>query len=147
MKRNTLSSVALALVILLMGACNSDAWDELPSAISSFVSEHFPFGELQSYSENGGVEVVQIKKGATLTFDKNYEWTDVNGNGVVLPQQFLYDKLPGKLYEYIESLEAQNSVYRVVRTSTLITVTLLDSQLTYNQDTGDITYPSVTDRL
>ena len=85
MKRNTLSSVALALVILLMGACNSDAWDELPSAISSFVSEYFPFGELQSYSENGGVEVVQIKKGATLTFDKNYEWTDVNGNGVVLP--------------------------------------------------------------
>lgn len=82
-----------------------------------------------------------------MTFDKNYEWTDVNGNGVVLPQQFLYDKLPGKLYEYIESLEAQNSVYRVVRTSTLITVTLLDSQLTYNQDTGDITYPSVTDRL
>ena len=147
MKRNTLSSVALALVILLMGACNSDAWDELPSAISSFVSEYFPFGELQSYSENGGVEVVQIKKGATLTFDKNYEWTDVNGNGVVLPQQLLYDKLPGKLYEYIESLEAQNSVYRVVRTSTLITVTLLDSQLTYNQDTGDITYPSVTDRL
>ncbi|MCM1348416.1 MAG: hypothetical protein NC338_03310 [Firmicutes bacterium] len=142
MNRNTISSLALAVIILLMGACNSDTWDDLPSAISQFVSEYFPFGELQSYTEEGGREIVQIKKGATLTFDNSYEWIDVNGNGVVLPQQFLYDKLPDALYRYIESIEAQNSVYRVQRTASVITVDLFDSVLTYNQDTGEITYPA-----
>lgn len=124
-----------------MGACNSDVWDELPTSIASFVSQYFPFGELQSYSESDGVEVVRIKNGATLVFDNNYEWTEVNGNGVVLPQQFLYDKLPDKLYVYLESIEAQNSVYKVVRTASAITVTLLDSELMYNQENGAITYP------
>lgn len=141
MKRNTVSSILLGIIIILMGACNSDTWDELPSAISQFVSEYFPFGELSGYSSKGGVEVVQIKKGATLTFNSDYDWTDVNGNGVVLPQNFLYDELPQRLYNYIESIEVQNSVYRVRRTPDLITVDLLDSQLTYDQHSGDITYP------
>lgn len=146
MKRNSLTSIALCVVILLMGACNSDTWDDLPSAISRFVSEYFPFGELSSYTENNGVEVVQIKKGATLTFDSDYEWTDVNGNGSVLPQQFLYDQLPSTLYRYIESIEGQYSVYRVVRTPRQITVTLFDSELIYNQNTGEVSYPDAVER-
>lgn len=121
-----------------MGACNSDTWDELPESISQFVSEYFPFGELASYTENNGVEVVQIKKGATITFDSNYDWTDVNGNGVVLPQQFLYDKLPAALYNYIESMEAQYSVYRVQRSPKSIVVDFLDSVIVFNQETGQI---------
>lgn len=141
MKRNAFSSVALLIVLAFMGACNSDAWDELPSPIANFISQYFPFGELESYSESDGYEIAKIKKGATLTFDSDYEWTDVNGNGAVLPQQFLYDKLPENLYRYLESVELQYSVYRVVRTPELITVDLLDTVITYNQKTGVITYP------
>lgn len=140
MKRNSLLSVALGIVITMMGACNSDVWDDIPQAISQFVSEYFPFGELESYTENNGSAVVQIKRGATLTFNRDYEWIDVNGNGVVLPQQFLYDKLPATLYNYLEQLEAQNSVYRVERTPSLIKVTLFDSVLNYDQETGKIRY-------
>lgn len=148
MKRNTLSSIALAVIIILMGACNSDTWDELPSAISRFVSEYFPFGELESYTDNGkGVEVVKIKKGATLTFNSDYDWTDVNGNGVVLPVQFLYDQLPSTLYTYLEAREMQNSVYRVTRTPDYITVDLLDTMVTYNQNSGEITYPEEPKRI
>jgi len=141
MKRNTLTSVALAVVIFLMGACNSDTWDELPTPIANFISQYFPFGELQSYSEGDEVVIVKIKKGATLTFGTNYEWTDVNGNGSLLPQQFIYDDLPATLYRYIEGLELQNSVYRVTRTPELITVDFLDSKIIYDQHSGTITYP------
>lgn len=140
MKRNTLSSLALAVIIVMMGACNNDLWDELPESIANFISEYFPYGELESYTDNDdGTAVVNIKHGATLTFDRDYEWIDVNGNGVVLPQQFLYDRLPEALYRYIESAEAQNSVYRVVRTRAMIVVTLLDSSIDYDQSTGRIT--------
>lgn len=147
MKNNTISSIALGIIIVLMGACNNDAWDELPSAISQFVSEYFPFGELQSYTSEKGVETVNIKNGATLVFNSDYEWTDVNGNGETLPQQFLFDKLPPKLYRYLEAIEAQNDVYRVHRTSGLITVTLLDSYLTYDRQSGEITYPEVEENI
>lgn len=140
MKRNTLSSLALAVIIVMMGACNNDLWDELPESIANFISEYFPYGELESYTDNDdGTAVVTIKHGATLTFDRGYEWIDVNGNGVVLPQQFLYDRLPEALYRYIESAEAQNSVYRVVRTRALIVVTLLDASIDYDRSTGQIT--------
>lgn len=147
MKNNTLSSIALGIIIILMGACDNDAWDDLPSAISQFVSEYFPFGELQSYTSENGVETVVIKNGATLVFDRNYEWTDVNGNGEILPQQFLFDKLPSKLYRYLESVEAQNDVYRVWRTADMITVMLNDSYLTYDLQAGEITYPEVGENI
>lgn len=90
MKRNILTSVILAVVFFLVGACNSDTWDELPTPIANFISQYFPFGELQSYSEDDGGVIVKIKKGATLTFGTDYEWIDVNGNGSLLPQQFIY---------------------------------------------------------
>lgn len=144
MKRNTITSFALFVVILMMGACGNNAWDELPRSISSFVSEYFPFGEVQSYTEVKNGSIVKIKNGATLTFDQNYEWTDVNGNGTVLPQNFLFDKLPDTLYDYIESMESVNDVYRVSRSANIITVEFPDSTITYDSDTGTITYPSAS---
>lgn len=142
MRRNTILTTALGLIILLAGACNSDTWDEMPQAIANFVSEYFPFGELESYTESNNIEVVKIKKGATLTFDSNYQWIDVNGNGSVLPSQYLYDQLPDALWRYIEEGENQNNVYRVQRSGGYITILLHSTEIKYNQDTGEITYPS-----
>ena len=142
MKRNTLTLIALFAIILMMGACNSTAWDELPSPIASFVDEYFQFGEVESYTDTTNGSVVQIKKGATLTFNKDYDWIDVNGNGIPLPQNFLYDKLPPVLYDYIESIEHVGDVYRVSRTTDLITVKFHDSEITYDVDTQTITYPA-----
>ena len=144
MKRNTLTSLALFVVMIMMGACGNNAWDELPRSISSFVSEYFPYGEVQSYTEINNGSVVKIKNGATLTFDRNYEWIDVNGNGTVLPQNFLFDKLPSTLYDYIESMESVNGVFRVSRSANIINVEFLNSAITYDDDTGTITYPSAS---
>ncbi len=141
MKRNTLCLVALFALILMMGACNSNAWDDLPSPIASFVNEYFPFGEVESYTETKTGSVVQIKKGATLTFNKDYDWTDINGNGQTLPQNFLYDKLPPVLYDYIESIEHVGDVYRVSRSGDTISVEFNDSEIEYDETTQTVVYP------
>lgn len=148
MKRNTLSFLALMVVIVMMGACGNNAWDELPSPIVAFVSEYFPFGEVESYKvDDNGVATVQIKKGATLKFDKNYEWIDINGNGSTLPQQFLFDKLPPLLYDYIEARESLLDVYSVSRTTNIITIEFLDSRIEYDESTGTITSPQKTSTI
>ncbi len=140
MKGNTLKSLALAILIIIMGACGDDAWDEMPTSISNFVSQYFPFGEIQSYTETADGSVVHIKNGATLTFDRNYSWVDVNGNGATLPVEFLYDCLPESLYDYVESIESLNDVYRVSRQSRIIAIELSDAKITYDEVTGTITY-------
>lgn len=144
MKRNTLTSLFLAVIVIMMGACNNSVWDELPSPIVSFVCEYFPFGEVNSYTVCKSGSTVNIKNGATLKFDNDYEWTDVNGNGEVLPQNFLYDKLPPVVYEYIEAIEHVNEVYRVSRDSKVMKVDFHDSIIEYDESTGTITYPAAT---
>ena len=141
MKRNTFSLIALFVIILMMGACSSNAWDELPSPIVSFVDEYFPFGEVESYTSTKDGSVVQIKKGATLTFNNDYDWVDINGNGQTLPQNFLYNKLPPVLYDYIESIEHVGDVYRVSRSGKMISVEFHDSNIEYDETTQTITYP------
>lgn len=146
MKRNGLTFLALMVIVLLMGACNNNVWDELPSPIVKFVSEYFPFGEVSSYKVTESGSEVNIKNGATLKFNKDYEWVDVNGNGQELPQQFIYDKLPPVLFNYIQEMEADHSVYRVVRLANIIKVYLLDSDIEYDESTQTITYPSITSK-
>lgn len=136
-----MKSLALAVLIIIMGACGDDAWDEMPTSISNFVSQYFPFGEIQSYTETADGSVVHIKNGATLTFDRNYSWVEVNGNGATLPVEFLYDCLPESLYDYVESIDSLNDVYRVSRQSRIITIELSDAKITYDEVTGTITYP------
>ncbi len=142
MIRRFLRLVTTSLLIVVMGACGNNAWEELPSSIVAFVTQYFPYGEIQSYTESSEGSVVKVKNGATLAFDKNYAWTDVNGNGVPLPGDFLFDQLPGDLYDYIESIEGVGDVYRVSRRSRIVTVEMLDNTLTYDEITGTITYPA-----
>lgn len=141
MKRNTMTSIALFIIVAMMGACDNDAWDQLPEPIVDFVCEYFPFGEVAAYSSTDQGSTVSIKGGATLCFDSQYEWTDVDGHGQPLPQNFLYDKLPPTLYDYLLSIEHLDQVYRAVRTPVAITLKLFDSQLEYDQHTHTITYP------
>lgn len=144
MKRNTLTSIALIVIILMMGGCGNNVWDELPQKIVFFISEYFPEGEIESYKTSDDGSVVKIKNGATLSFNSDYQWVDVNGNGATLPQQFLFDKLPTNLYDYLESIEAVGGVYRVRHYANIYKVNLLDSELEYDELTATISYPSHT---
>ncbi len=139
MKRNTLTSLALLVIVFLMGACGSTAWDELPGDVANFVTQYFD-GEVQSYTETDKGSVVKLKNSATIAFDTNNQWVDVNGNGVPLPKQFLFDRLPSSLYDYIESVEQTGDVMQVRRTTEGYEVWFSNSAISYDDMTETITY-------
>lgn len=143
MKRNSLTALLLLVIIIFMGACGEgNTYDELPSPIAKFVTQYFPFGEVNGYTvEENGSSIVQIRNGATLTFDSEYDWTDINGNGQTLPPTFLYDQLPPTVYDYIENAEFLNNVYRVTKNATGLRVEFHDTYIDYDDATGTITYP------
>ncbi|MCM1484368.1 MAG: hypothetical protein NC043_08515 [Muribaculaceae bacterium] len=143
MKRNGILGILLLGLIILTGACHDNAWDELPEPIAQFITKYFPEGEVASYVTDGaGNHVATIKNGATLTFDKEYAWIDVNGNGSTLPPMFLFDRLPDALYRYIQEMELTDGVYRVTRSSTAERVDFLNTYVLYEFATGQISYPS-----
>lgn len=139
MKRNALTSFALFVVLILMGACGNTAWDELPGDVVDFVGRYFN-GEVQSYTENKDGSVVKLRNSATISFDSSNGWVDVNGNGVPLPQQFLFDCLPSPLYNYIESVEQTLDVMRVCRVTGGYEVWFADSAIKYDDMTETISY-------
>lgn len=143
--KNSIGLISLLGLILLMGACNDDVYDELPESVAKFVSEYYPFSTVSSYSMNGDNYVVKMHNGATLVFDRNLSWIDFDGNGVTLPENFIYNCLPESLYSYIQETQATSGIYRVTRDSEQITIYLEDTYFVYILATGQITYPSVRD--
>ena len=140
--KNSFGLAALMVLVMLMGACNDDAYNELPDPVAKFVSEYYPFTEVSGYTMSEGNYVVSMRNGATLVFDSSLAWIDVNGNGGVVPQTFIYNCLPETLYDYIQEMELTQSVYRVTRTSQEITVYTIDTYFRYDIATRQITYPS-----
>lgn len=137
--------MAIAGLMVAVGACESTAWNELPADISTFVQRYFPSADVASYNTLSSGSVVQIRNGATITFNSNNAWTDVNGNGNVLPAMFITDELPESLVDYLEESEAISKVYRVTRDATICTVELHDTSVQYNYNTDKVTYPSAHD--
>ena len=83
---NLWSLIVLGMIIVF-GACSNDASEELPSAVSQFITQYFPGMSVKSYnvlSDNGCV--VQLASGPTLRFDSENQWMDIDGNGARLPQ-------------------------------------------------------------
>lgn len=145
MHRNTFCTIVLTVLLVFMGACNDSEWDSVPGPIRDFISEYFPQGEVTSVIDTAdGGYTVQIHNGATLSFDKEYAWTDINGNGIPLPAQFLFDELPEALYNYLVEMEQTTSVYHATRNYLVIDLMLLNSTVSYEIATGKITYPSAT---
>ncbi|MCC8070931.1 MAG: hypothetical protein LIO90_03910 [Bacteroidales bacterium] len=136
--------ILIACGILVGVSCNKSEYDELPGTLQRFVTEYFPSSDVATYTrtKTDGY-VVGMRNGAILTFDADYKWIDLNGNGVPLPQQLIYDQMPDKLYDFLEGLEQTDGVYRVERNNSEYQVLLLDTTLTYDISTQSITYPSL----
>lgn len=138
MKR--LSYIFIALMAFLGFACSSnDAYDDMPETIQKFISQYYPNQVLESFTSSDSGYVAQLKNSATITFGLNYQWTQINGNGVVLPQVLLFNDFPPDLYNYLQETENTNNVYKASRNSIEYVVELLDYTLTYTISTGDIT--------
>lgn len=129
-------------VVATVSGCSSDASDDLPATISKFVTQYFPGSSVKSYQTlSDGGSVVVISNGPTITFDAQERWTEVDGNGAVLPEVLMYDELPPELYSYLQSTEQQNRVYEVKRDKYYYKLTMLDTVLSYDIATGKVTYP------
>lgn len=125
-----------------LAACDAeDGFNTPEQKIQQFVSQYYPGTPIDNESTltDGEIQVV-LKNSATILFDANGSWLSVDGNGVVLPSVLLFDQLPGKLYDYIEEMEATDGVYRIFRNSTIYTVTFLDSAIQYEIASGSISY-------
>lgn len=132
-------------VLVMLGACNSDASEDLPTAVSQFTTQYFPGLGVKSFHElSTGGYVVQLSGGPTITFDSEGKWMEVDGNGSVLPQVLMYDQLPPALYDYLQGTEQQAEVYTVKRDRYYYKLTMLDTVITYDIATGKITYPGQT---
>lgn len=134
-------SIAIVACCATSGCSSDDAWNELPSTISQFVSKYFPEQGVSGFGESDGIYHVKMKNGAALSFASDYSWISVNGYGGTLPQMFLFDQLPPELYEYIQGLDQLKDVYSVTRDDRHYTVSLLDSSIIYETATGKISYP------
>ena len=131
----------LLLTIIFLGACSNNLWDEVPTPITSFIEQYFPGSGVKEFSETETSYRIKINNGATLTFDREYDWTSINGNGVHLPEVLVYDKLPPALFNYLQGIQQQNAVYAMTRDKTYYKLTMEDTVITYEIATGKITYP------
>ncbi len=146
MNRKSLFSILFAILILpltaMLTSCHdsdSELWGEMPSKISDFVTQYFPNQQVDSYSESSSTYHVRLKDGPGMTFDKDQEWIAVNGYGMPLPQVLLFDQLPPALYNYLDETQNLDSVFSIERDSASYKVVLLDSTVTYDIDTEEIT--------
>ncbi|MBD5244170.1 MAG: hypothetical protein HDS57_01700 [Barnesiella sp.] len=132
----------LLLFVGVFSACSEpDVWSKVPSRVSQFVQQYWP-GQDLSYvaNEKDGVCKLTIQNGPSLEFDAAGSWTSIKGGGSPLPSMLIYDQLPDALYRYIEESEATNGVYALSRTASAYDVTLLNSKVSYNISSGQITY-------
>lgn len=134
------ASLAMLLALCALPSCShSDLWDELPAKITSFINQYYPNSELQSVSDSGGKYHVRINNGPGMTFDQDQEWLAVDGYGMPLPQVLLFDQLPPIVYNYLQETGQLNSVFSISRDHGHYTIALLDSNLYYDVDTGQLT--------
>lgn len=134
--------VSILGVLLALGACSTNLWDELPQQISAFISQYFPGVGIKSYKDTDTDFRVNIDNGASLVFDKEYQWTEIDGNGARLPEVLVYDQLPPAFFNYLQGINAQNNVFMLMRDSHFYKVTTSDTVITYTIATGKITYPN-----
>ena len=132
MKSNIYTLIIFFATIFAIASCENDVWEDLPSPVANFFTTYFPGQEVNSYTTGNNESIATVKGGVTVTFNSHTSWITVNGNGSPLPEILIYDQLPEKLYTYLEQTENTANVYKISRNSTVYTVELLDSSITYD---------------
>lgn len=130
---------AMATMAACVCACSNEAYNDMPSQIQSFIAQYYPNSELATFTSTDSTYTAVIKNGPTFVFASNYGWLSLNGNGSTLPQVFLFNELPTKLYDYLEETENTNNAFIATRNSSVYTVTLLDTRVTYTVASKEIT--------
>lgn len=130
---------ACLIMTIVAAACHgNEIYDEMPQDIQMFISRYFPNSEVQSFTHSASSYYVRIDDGPGMTFDQDYKWTSLNGYGLPLPQMFLFDQLPEKVYDYLQETSQLNSVFEVERTAKEYSLKLMHTTITYDIATGQL---------
>lgn len=127
-----------AIAVLFASCSNNNLYDDMPQEIQKFISQYYPNSALESFTSSETSYTVIIKNGPTMTFNDQYRWIQVNGNGMPLPQVLLFNDFPPSLYEYLQESENTNDVFNVTRNKIAYTVQLTSETLTYTIADGEI---------
>lgn len=134
--------LSLMAILLSLAACESDKWDDLPQPIANFVSQYYPGAGVKSYNHEENYQYrVEVSTGAVIIFDSEMQWISVDGRGVVLPEVMIYDQTPPELFSFLQATGQQEEVYAMKRDKKFYKLTMHDTVLTYNIQTGAVTYP------
>ncbi len=135
--------ILIALMGLAFASCTSDddVWDNVPAKIAEFLNTYYPNSQLSSCEKTGSDWHVRVKDGVGITFNSQYEWTNIAGYGETLPQVLLFDELPPALYSYLEEVQALDGVYSLDRDSKQYVVGLSNTSVTYDIESGSIHSP------
>ncbi len=130
----------LATALLAVSGCHSNHfYDELPQPIARFLSLYWADPDIENFTQPSPEKyVVIIKNGPSLIFDGKYAWSEIDGNGLPLPQILLFDQLPEKLYHYLESGSQLGQVFEITRNARTYHVRLLDSSLIFDLQTRTV---------
>lgn len=125
--------LGLIITLGLLSCSKNEAYDEVPETIIMFITHYWPNPVIETYSHpsENRYEII-VKNGPTLDFDGDYSWTDIDGNGMPLPEVLLFNELPQKLYDYLEGGEYLNQVFEMERDSNGYKVTLLNVDVSYD---------------
>ncbi|MCM1164354.1 MAG: hypothetical protein NC339_08930 [Muribaculaceae bacterium] len=140
--RHLYSLLAIMVISLCQGCTSSEAWDSLPTSIADFITQYYPGSNVTDYDKyDDDSYYVKINNGATLRFNSDLQWTEIDGNGVTIPEVLAYDQFPPELFAFLQSTSQQRDIYGVKRDRKFYKLTMLDTVLTYDIQTGRITYP------
>lgn len=132
----------LLSLLIFAGLCScssNEDYDNVPEPIISFITQYWPNPVIDSYSHpSSNVYDVNIKDGPSLEFGGDYSWTEIDGNGMPLPETLLFNELPETLYDYLEGGEYLNQVMEMERNNRYYYLDLLNFNLTYDISTQTI---------
>lgn len=139
LSRLWLAAAVAAMAVVVTDCSHSSLYDDVPPAIEQFIAHYYPNSALSSFTATGSSYRAVIKNGPALTFDKQCQWTELDGNGETLPQVFLFNELPPALYAYVQESESLDGVYLARRVRDSYELTLKSTTVNYDGATGVIT--------
>ncbi|MBP3889966.1 MAG: hypothetical protein J6D01_02020 [Muribaculaceae bacterium] len=138
--RITIALLLSAAAISLVSCNDTEAWDDMPDRVATFVSTYFPAQEVDSYGNHGNIQTVYLHNGPTLYFNEQSQWIKLDGNGVPLPSILATDLLPSPFLNYLQGLGALDDIIIMQYNYPVYTVTLSDSTIAFDEQSGEIKY-------
>lgn len=127
------------MAITFVSCSNNENYDDMPQKVQNFLSQYYPNSEVSAFSSTMTTYTLTVKNGPTIVFNSDSNWTQINGNGMPLPKELLFNDFPPVLYNYLQETENTGNVFTVIRDSKEYIVELLDYTLYYNIATAEIT--------